>query len=138
MEPFEIAVEVLGGDASEAAQETLDLASAAVDRLDVHRTAHSLASRDIDALVRDVERRRDGRIAAVGVGDQQGIGGEDRLQHLLHVVCVESGQGMAEGRTGTVGGDQYRHLLAREPALAGLAAAPTRLSVQLPLPLAAL
>jgi len=35
MEPPEIAVEVLGGDATEAAQEALDLAVAAVDRLNV-------------------------------------------------------------------------------------------------------
>ena len=33
---------------------------------------------------RDVERRCDGRIAAVGVGDEQGIAGDDRLQRLLH------------------------------------------------------
>ena len=37
MEPPEIAVEVPGGDAAEAAQEALDLAVAAGDRLDVHR-----------------------------------------------------------------------------------------------------
>ena len=36
MEPPEVAVEVLGGDAAEASQEALDLAVAAVDRLDVH------------------------------------------------------------------------------------------------------
>ena len=88
--------------------------------------------------MRDVERRCDGRIAAVGVGDEQGIAGDDRLQRLLHALCVESGQGLAEGRAGTVGGDQNRHLLARETAFAGLAAAPARLAVQLPLPLPAL
>jgi len=119
MEPPEIAVEVLGGDAAEAAQEALDLAVAAVDRLNVQRAPDPLAGRGVDALVRDVERHRDGRIAAVGVGDQQGIRGEDRLQHLLHTVCVERRQGMAEGRAGTVGGDQDRHLLAREAAPSG-------------------
>ena len=98
MEPPEIAVEVLGGDAAEAAQEALDLAVAVVGRLDVHRTAHPFASRGVGALVRDIERRRDGRIAAVGVRDGQRIRGEDRLQHLLYADCVESGQGMAEGR----------------------------------------
>ena len=66
----------------------------------------------VDALVRDVERRRDGRIAAVGVGDEQGIAGDDRLQRLLHAVCVESGQGMAEGRAGSVGG-VVRHTCVR-------------------------
>ena len=35
MEPPEIAVEVLGGDAAEGSQKPLDLAVAAVDRLDV-------------------------------------------------------------------------------------------------------
>ena len=86
-------------------------------------SAHPLAGRGVDALVRDVERRRDGRIAAVGVGDEQRIRGEDRLQHVLHAVCVQRRQGMAEGRAAAVGGDQDRHLLAREAALLGLAAA---------------
>ena len=40
-----------------------------------HRAPDPLASGGVDALVRDVERRRDGRIAAVGVGDEQGIRG---------------------------------------------------------------
>ena len=106
MEPPQIAVEVLGGDASEAAQEPLDLAVAAVDRLDVQRTAHPFASRGVDALVRDVERRCDGRIAAVGVGDEQRIRGEDRFQHLPHAGCVQRWQGMAQGLAATVGGDQ--------------------------------
>ena len=101
-------------------------------------SAHPLAGRGVDALVRDVERRRDGRIAAVGVGDEQRIRGEDRLQHVLHAVCVQRRQGMAEGRAAAVGGDQDRHLLAREAALLGLAAAPARLALQLPLPLPAL
>ena len=37
MEPPEVAVEVLGGDAAACAQEVPDPAVAAVDRLDVHR-----------------------------------------------------------------------------------------------------
>jgi len=37
MEPSQIAVQVLGGDAAPPAQEVLDLAVAAVDRLDVQR-----------------------------------------------------------------------------------------------------
>ena len=98
MEPSEIAVEVLGGDAAEAAQEALDLAVAAVDRLGVQRALDPLAGRGVDALVRDVERRRDGRMAAVGVVDEKRIRGEDRLQHVLHAVCVQRRQGMAEGR----------------------------------------
>ena len=65
MEPPQIAVQVLGGDAAEAAQEALDLAVAAIDRLDVQRAPDPLASGSVDALVRDVERRRNGRIAAV-------------------------------------------------------------------------
>ena len=44
----------------EAGQEALDLAVPAVDRLNVQRVSDSLASRSVDALVRDVERRRDG------------------------------------------------------------------------------
>ena len=72
------------------------------------------------------------------VGDEQGIAGDDRLQRLLHALCVEGGQGVAEGRAGAIGGNQDRHLLAREAAFAGLAAAPARLAIQLPLPLPAL
>ena len=138
MEPPEIAVEVLGGDAAEAPQEALDLAVAAVDRLDVQGAANPLAGGAVDALVRDAQRRCDRRIAAVGVGDEQGIAGDDRLQRLLHALCVEGGQGVAEGRAGAIGGNQDRHLLAREAAFAGLAAAPARLAIQLPLPLPAL
>ena len=51
MEPPQIAVEVLGGDAAPPAQEALDLAVAAVDRLDVHSAPDPLASRGVDALV---------------------------------------------------------------------------------------
>ncbi len=43
MEPPRTAVETLGGDAAEAPREALDLAVAAVDRLDVHGPAHPLA-----------------------------------------------------------------------------------------------
>ena len=181
MEPSQIAVEVIGDDAAPPAQGGLDLAVAAVDRLDVRSAPGPLASRGVDALVRDVgklptnragpdarrkstrqdaqrsavsahgtrssqstprpdgtftdvERRRNGRIAAVGVGDEQRIRRDDRLQHLLHALCVQRRQGMAEGLARTVGGDQDRHLLAREAAFAGLPTAPARL----PLPLAAL
>jgi len=97
MEPPRIAVEVFSGDAAEAAQKALDPAVAAVERLDVHRAPDPLAGGAVDALVRDIERRRDGRVAAVGVGDEQRIRGEDRLQHLLHGVRVQRRQGMAEG-----------------------------------------
>ena len=47
-------------------------AVAAVDRLDVLSAPDPLAGRGVDALARGVERRRDGRIAALGVGDRQG------------------------------------------------------------------
>ena len=56
MEPPQIAVQVLGGDAAEVAQETLDLAVAAIDRLDVQRAPDPLASRSFDALVRALSR----------------------------------------------------------------------------------
>ena len=88
--------------------------------------------------MRDGERRSGGRIAAAGVRDEQGIPSDDRLQRLPHAVGVEGRQGVAEGRAGAIGGDQDRHLLAREAAFAGLAAAPARLAVQLPLALPAL
>jgi len=84
-----MAVEVLGGDAAPPAQEALDLVVAAVDCLDVHRAPDPLAGRGVDALVRDVERRRDRRVAAVGVGDQQRIRGEDLLQHLAYDSRIE-------------------------------------------------
>ena len=51
MEPPEIAVVVLGGDAAEVSQEARDLAVAAVDRLDVQGAADSLAGEAVDALV---------------------------------------------------------------------------------------
>ena len=98
-----------------AAQDALDLAVAAIDRLDGPRAPDPLAGRRVDALVWDVERRRNGRIAAVGIGDEQRIRCDDRLQPLLHAVWVEGGQGMAEGVARTVGGDQDRPLLARGP-----------------------
>ncbi len=97
-----------------AAQDALDLAVAAIDRLDGPRAPDPLAGRSVDALVWDVERRRNGRIAAVGVGDEHRIRCDDRLQPLLHAVCVEGGQGMAEGLARTAGGDQDRPRRARD------------------------
>ena len=67
MEPPEIAVEVLGGDAAEAAQEALDLAVAAVDRLDVQGSADPLAGGAVDALMRDVEYNNLAEQASDGV-----------------------------------------------------------------------
>ena len=52
MEPPEIAVEVLGGDAAEASQEALDLAVAAVDRLDVQGAADPLAGGAVESNAR--------------------------------------------------------------------------------------
>ena len=48
MEPPEMAVEVLGGDAAEASQEALDLEVAAVDGLDVQGAADPLAGGAVD------------------------------------------------------------------------------------------
>ena len=56
----------------------------------------------------------------------------------LTLSALRAGRVLAEGRAGAIGGDQDRHLLAREAAFAGLAAAPARLAVQLPLALPAL
>ena len=78
MELSHISVEVIGGDAAPPAQIALDLAVPAADCLNVHCALDLLGSRSVDALVRDVECRRDERIAAVVVGDQQRIWGEDR------------------------------------------------------------
>ena len=61
-------VEILGGDAVPRAQEALDLAMAAVDRLDVRCALEPpLSSQGVDALVREAERCRGGPIAADGV-----------------------------------------------------------------------
>ena len=117
IEPPHVAVEVLGRDAAPPAQEALDLAVAAVDRLVVHGAMDPLASRRIGALVRNVERRRDGRVAAIGGGDQKSMRDEDRLQDFLHPASVQRRQGMTEDLATTVGGDQDRHLLARRAAL---------------------
>ena len=56
---------------------SIDLAVAAVHRLDVHRAPNPLAGRGVDALMRDVERRRDGRMQRLA---SETIRGEDRLQ----------------------------------------------------------
>ncbi len=96
MEPPQIAVETLGGDAAEASQEALDLAVAAVDRLDVHGPAHPLAGGAVDALVKNAERRGGGAMAATGVGDEQGVRGDHRRQRPLHAVRVELRQGAAK------------------------------------------
>ncbi len=47
MEPPQIAVQALGGDTAEALREALDLAVAAVDRLDVHGPANPLRRRGL-------------------------------------------------------------------------------------------
>ncbi len=64
MEPPRTAVEILGGDAAEAPQEALDLAVAAVDRLDVQGAVHPFAG--------------GGPVAAAGIGDEQGVRGDHR------------------------------------------------------------
>ena len=128
MEPPQIAVAVLGGDATPPAHNALDLTLAAVDRLDVRSAPDPLATRRVDT---EVKRRRDGRIAAVRVGYEQGIAGDDRFQHRLLVLCVQRGQGVARGlpprsvatRIGTC---------SREAALLGFATAPSRLAGELP------
>ena len=122
MEPPEIAVEVLGGDRNR--RKPLIWLWRLLTVWMCRAPADPLAGGAVDALVRDVERRCDGRIAAVGVGDEQGIAGDDRLQRLLHALCVESGQGLAERSAATRTGT-------RETAFAGLAAGAGAASVQL-------
>lgn len=66
----------------------------AVDRLDVHGAADSLTGRRGDALVTDAERRCEVGIAAAGVGNRRGVGGDDRFQQLLQVAGFQRRQFM--------------------------------------------
>ena len=65
MEPSQIAVQVLRGDAAIAAQETLQLAVAAIDRLNVEGIPDPLSGRKVQGFVANAHGRSAGRIAAM-------------------------------------------------------------------------
>lgn len=69
VEPSQVAVEVSGSDAPEAAEETLALTVAAVHRLNVQRATHPFAGRRVERLVAHAERGRARGIRAMGVGE---------------------------------------------------------------------
>ena len=83
-------------------------------------------------------RNGQGWIAAIGVGDKQGIRGDDRSERLLQAIGVESGQRRAGRCAAALSGNQDRYLLARKPALTGFSAATACLAVQFPVSFPAL
>ena len=74
MEESEVADQIRGDDPAGMPHESLDLAVPVGDRLNVQRASHKLAGTAIEGLVADREVCKDQPIAAVGVGDRQGVG----------------------------------------------------------------
>ena len=130
MEPSQIAVQVLRGDAAIAAQETLQLAVAAIDRLDVEGIPDPLSGRKVQGLVANAHGRCAGRIAAMTVGNQNDVGVHSRFKRRLQRLGVNRRKNLADGCAAAVSGDQNRHLFIRQAALAGLAATLARLAIQ--------
>ena len=130
MEPSQIAVQVLRGDAAIAAQETLQLAVAAIDRLNVEGIPDPLSGRKVQGFVTNAHGRSAGRIAAMTVRNQNDVGIQNRFEHRLQGLGVDRRKNLADGCAAAIGGDQDRHLFIRQAALAGLAATLARLAIQ--------
>ena len=130
MEPSQIAVQVLRGDAAIAAQETLQLAVAAIDRLNVEGIPDPLSGRKVQGFVANAHGRSAGRIAAMTVRNQNDVGIQNRFEHRLQGLGVDRRKNLADGCAAAIGGDQDRHLFIRQAALAGLAATLARLAIQ--------
>ena len=130
MEPSQIAVQVLRGDAAIAAQETLQLAVAAIDRLNVEGIPDPLSGRKVQGFVANAHGRSAGRIAAMTVRNQNDVGIQNRFEHRLQGLGVDRRKNLADGCAAVIGGDQDRHLFIRQAALAGLAATLARLAIQ--------
>ena len=130
MEPSQIAVQVLRGDAAIAAQETFQLAVAAIDRLDVEGIPDPLSGRKVQGFVANAHGRSAGRIAAMTVRHQNDVGIQNRFEHRLQGLGVDRRKNLADGCAAAVGGDQNRHLFVRQTALAGLSSTLARLAIQ--------
>ena len=137
VEPAQVVGQVLGGNAAERPQEAFDLLVAAVDGLDMEVAAHPLASRLNEGFVADAKGNGGRRETAGPIGDEQDVRADGGFQHRLDGNGRDCREHGAHRGAGAVGGDQDRHLLARQPALGGLAAAFTRRPIELPVTLAA-
>ena len=130
MEPSQIAVQVLRGDAAIAAQETFQLAVAAIDRLNVEGIPDPFSGRKVQGLVANAHGRSAGRIAAMTVRNQNDVGVHSRFEHRLQSLGVDRRKNLADGCAAAIGGDQDRHLFMRQTALAGLSSTLARLAIQ--------
>ena len=126
VEPSQVAVEVSGGDAPEAAEEVLELALAAVDRLNVQGAAHPLPGRGVERLVAHAERGRTRGISAMGVGEEQDVFRDCGFERVPQGVGGDRRQHRADRGPAAGGGHQYRNLFERQSAPARLAAAAAR------------
>ena len=130
MEPVQIPVQILRGDAAIATQEILQLAMATVDRLDVKGIPDPLSGRKLERLVANAHGGSAGPITAFAVGDENDIGVHSRFEDSFQRVRVDRRKNFADRRSAAVGSDQNRNLLMRQSALAGFAPAPPGLAVQ--------
>ena len=113
MKPSEIAVEILGGDATMATKEGLEPLMAAVDGLDVQFSPDALASGLVERLMADAHRGGAGRITGAAVSDQQGVLIKNWLQNRLQMSGRHRRLYGADGRAGAVGGHRNWNLLMR-------------------------
>src|SRR4051812_12965887 len=137
VEPAQVGGQVLGGDAAERPQEAFDLLVAAVDGLDMEFAAHPLASRLDQGFMADAESGGGRRETAGPIGDEQDVGADGGFQPRLDGAGRDRREHRRQRGAGAVGGDQDRHLLARQSPLGGLAAAVARRAIELAVALAA-
>lgn len=80
IEPVQVIVEALCGDAAMPAKEGFEPFAPAVDGLDVQLAPDTHASRLVQCPVREAKGDGAGRMDIIAVGDEQGVFAEDGLQ----------------------------------------------------------
>src|SRR3954471_24981374 len=129
MEPAQVTGEVLGGNTAAGPEKILQPRVTIVDGLDVEFAADALTGSLVEDFVGDAQGGGAGGIAGAAIGDQQGIGADDRLEGCGQGRRGHRGQDRADGRTGTVGSDQDRNLFVGQAALLRLAASLAGLAI---------
>src|SRR5712691_3580281 len=121
--PAEVVRQVCGGNAVERLHPLLEAAVVGVDRLNVESAAGALARCRPHRFVPDPGLLREGPVGPRTVGAEHGVSGDDRAQHAADMLDAEAAKDGIGRRAGAIADDEDRDLLARHPALGGLAAA---------------
>src|SRR4051794_41529627 len=122
MEPAQVTGEVLGGNTAAGPEKILQPRVTIVDGLDVEFAADTLTGSLVEDFVGDAQGGGAGGITGAAIGDQQGIGVDDRLEGCGQGDPGYRRQNGADGHARAVGGDQDRNLFVGQAALLRLAA----------------